>query len=63
MIVFTRAADLPDQLDAHAIEHIGQMTGEGWPPDVAAEAWIDWVEVVAQSAADAAHAECSWRVS
>ena len=62
--VFTRSsAPLPDQLDAHATEQVAQMVDQGWEPGNAAEAWTDWVQVVAEAAADGAVAEGSWGAS
>ena len=59
----TRSADLPSILDAHAVESVVAMVEQGWEANVAGEAWVTWVEALAQAAADGAVAEVAWRVS
>ena len=62
--VFTRSSsDLADQLDAHANEQVTQAVAQGWEPGNAAAAWRDYVQVVAEAAADGAVAEGSWGAS
>jgi hypothetical protein len=39
------------------------MVEGGWEPTDAAEAWTDWVQVIAEAAADAALSEGSWEAS
>ena len=39
------------------------MVEQGWEANVAGEAWVTWVEALAQAAADGAVAEVAWRVS
>ena len=59
--VETRSQDLSTLLDAHADAQVDLMIAEGWDPTVAAEAWLGWVEAVAQAASDRAIAEVVWR--
>ena len=63
MTIYTRSSNLSDQLDKNATEQVGQMVDHGWEPTAAAIAWVDYVQVVAESAADAALLEGSWEAS
>ena len=62
--VLTRSAKgLADRLDPDAVSQIDAMTEAGWEPSSAATAWVDYIHVLAESAANGAIAEMAWESS